>query len=604
MPPHDVLALPGSASRKDNPDEPRGDRISRMQWLALVVLVIAVMSSVSLAVRPLVPVDETRYVSVAWEMWRTGSWFVPQLNGVAYDHKPPLLFWLIHLGWALFGVTEWWPRVIAPLCVLLAVFGLDRLSNRLWPDRPAAGRLGTLIFLTSFYISLSLTAVMFDMLLLACIAWGWVALHRAVTQRDWGGWLAYGLAMGLGILAKGPVALIYLIPPLLLSRWWAPVLRTRSPGYMSASALIVAAAVPLAWLLAASETGSFDYIGKLVVDQTVNRVNGEMGHPRPWYWYVPLLFLLPMPWSLWPPAWRTLRQISVMWNDRSSRFAIGTLLVVLVLLSLVAGKQVHYLIPALAMGSLVLGRSLCEQHETSARTVLPPAFLMGSVGLIVLLLAKQDVLSSAGEVRVLPLWAMLLFGVIAASLIASRPRSVPAAVRAMTLAALAFSVVSLSGVFSTIAPRYDLARAAKFIHQQQTLGRDVAYVGNYQGEFTFLGRLQRPLAPLKPVEVPVWLQLHPNGLVVSRLKRVDPEADLKVEFSQPYKTDRLLMYQHKESVANGSKRSDEAIGGPDIFQTWQDADRRSTQRPARADGDDLGDSENENEKTTVKRASG
>ena len=45
------------------------------------------------------PVDETRYLAVAWDMWREGNFLVPHLNGEPYSHKPPLLFWLIHLAY-------------------------------------------------------------------------------------------------------------------------------------------------------------------------------------------------------------------------------------------------------------------------------------------------------------------------------------------------------------------------------------------------------------------------------------------------------------------------------------------------------------------------
>jgi 4-amino-4-deoxy-L-arabinose transferase-like glycosyltransferase len=72
-------------------------------WGVLVV--------VALTVRPLLPVDETRYLSVAWEMWLRHDWLVPHLNGSPYPDKPPLLFWGILLGWRVFGVNVWWPRL-------------------------------------------------------------------------------------------------------------------------------------------------------------------------------------------------------------------------------------------------------------------------------------------------------------------------------------------------------------------------------------------------------------------------------------------------------------------------------------------------------------
>jgi len=44
------------------------------------------------------PIDETRYLAVAWEMRQTGEFLVPHLNGALYSQKPPLLFWLINAG--------------------------------------------------------------------------------------------------------------------------------------------------------------------------------------------------------------------------------------------------------------------------------------------------------------------------------------------------------------------------------------------------------------------------------------------------------------------------------------------------------------------------
>ena len=59
-----------------------------------IVILWLLLIAVNLAIRPLMPIDETRYVSVAWEMWTRGDFLVPYLNGEAYSHKPPLLFWM------------------------------------------------------------------------------------------------------------------------------------------------------------------------------------------------------------------------------------------------------------------------------------------------------------------------------------------------------------------------------------------------------------------------------------------------------------------------------------------------------------------------------
>ena len=62
-------------------------------WTGLWVLVMAA----AISTRPPLPVDETRYLAVAWEMWQGGNYLVPHLNFEPYSHKPPLLFWLINI---------------------------------------------------------------------------------------------------------------------------------------------------------------------------------------------------------------------------------------------------------------------------------------------------------------------------------------------------------------------------------------------------------------------------------------------------------------------------------------------------------------------------
>src|SRR3569833_382645 len=49
------------------------------------------------------PMFSTRTLAVAWEMWAHGHWLVPHINGDPYSEKVPLLFWVVHAGWAVEG---------------------------------------------------------------------------------------------------------------------------------------------------------------------------------------------------------------------------------------------------------------------------------------------------------------------------------------------------------------------------------------------------------------------------------------------------------------------------------------------------------------------
>ena len=84
------------------------------QWVLLWCIIVLAL----LYARPPMPIDETRYLSVAWEMWHSHNFLVPHINGEPYSQKPPLLFWFIHLFWSVFGVSEWAGILVGPLFAL------------------------------------------------------------------------------------------------------------------------------------------------------------------------------------------------------------------------------------------------------------------------------------------------------------------------------------------------------------------------------------------------------------------------------------------------------------------------------------------------------
>ena len=93
-----------------------------------VVLAVAVVMAALVAMRPLLPIDETRYLSVAWEMWLSGDPVHLTKNGQMYTHKTPLLFVLINLVWLITGVSEFAARMVGPACAVAMVAGTAALA--------------------------------------------------------------------------------------------------------------------------------------------------------------------------------------------------------------------------------------------------------------------------------------------------------------------------------------------------------------------------------------------------------------------------------------------------------------------------------------------
>jgi len=334
------------------------DQMLAWGWLPLFVLVVVV----ALVTRPLMPVDETRYLGVAWNMWSSGSWIVPLLNGEPYSHKPPLLFWLIHAGWAVFGVNEVTPRLVGPIFSLGSLFLVRAIARRLFPGRSTVAVLAPWVLLGTVYWLGFATMTMFDQLVVFFVLLGVVGLLE-VGQGRRRGWLWLFLGTALGTLAKGPFALIYLVPLTVAAPWWAGVGLSWRWFIQAGAVGFLGSCVALGWALWAASLGGPAYADAILWGQMAGRAVDAFDHAQPIYYYLWVLPLLFLPWTLLLPglvrrAWTDRAPGQSPWIEpRFGRLLLAWAVVPFVLLSLASGKLPHYvlpMIPALSLAASVL----------------------------------------------------------------------------------------------------------------------------------------------------------------------------------------------------------------------------------------------------------
>jgi len=510
-------------------------------WLAslLGLLVAAALA------RPLLPIDETRYAAVAWEMWSRGDFLVPHLNGRPYHHKPPLLFWLMHAGWAVFGVNEWWPRLISPLFAGGTLVLTYRLGRELWPAQPEVARMAPFILLASLLFAYFAAALMFDAMLAFFVALGVLGLvraWRADESRRAGGFMLLTLGMGGALYAKGPVALLHLLPLALFAPWWMRGQRPRWGRWYAgvALSLLGAAAVILAWAVPAGLSGGEAYRAAIFWGQTANRMVDSFAHKAPWWFYLQWLPLMLAPWLLWPRWWglgRGWRALpAVLEHDSGVRLALFGALFVLVFFSFVSGKRVHYLLPEFALFALLAARALAGSPAGRWGLAAPAASLMFVGAGVAVATPWLD--TRLGGAVAAP-WLQgggvlaLLAGVV---LVTQRPADALRDVRRVATATVVAAFGLLAGFDGAMREPYDLDAVALRLAQFEREGRPVASEGKYHGQWTLAGRLRRPLIELPETEIGAWLTAHPEGrvLIVYRQPAELP-AGVRVEYSRRYR---------------------------------------------------------------------
>ena len=500
----------------------------------------AVFAVASIWLRPLWPVDETRYASVAWEMWLRGDFLVPYINGQPYSDKPPLLFWLIQLGWGLFGVNDWWPRLVAPLCALAAVPLMLQLGRLLWPQEREAHLGAVWVLFGTLLFAAFVTLTMMDLPLLLCAMAGMIGVLNLSHENRMPGLLWLGAGIGLGVLAKGPVILLHVLPAAVAAPWWAPQLKGRLARWYGDLFLgvLVGAAIALAWALPAGWSGGAAYREAIFWGQTAGRVSESFAHRAPWWYYAPLLPMILFPWFVWPRFWRG---ISI--TDQGQKFLAAWLILTLVGFSLVSGKQAKYLVPLLPAFALFAGHALARARARSWDMLLPAAGYLAAAATLAWLRARPEAMRLPDWAVGVPLWPILLLGLAGPALLLAMRKPTAVQARALAFTTLFGAAVIGAGLLPAFVPYGDPGPTARRLAALQEEHVPLAHLGKYHGQYNFAGRLRAPIDIIDPPGLKAWVAAHPGGRVLLVEGRRFPEGGPGPEYQSPFRGTWLQLWR-------------------------------------------------------------
>ncbi len=313
--------------------------------------------------------DEGRYAEIAREMLRGGSKIVPHLNYVAYVEKPPLLYWLTTLSFAVFGLSEFAARFPVAMSALVGVLATYFFALRTFGRRHAI-LAGAILATTPIYAVMA-QVLTTDMVLTALVTIANFALF--IHWRDGPGsrwcWIAY-LAMGFAVLAKGPVGVALPILSMLVFLAWRSELRGAIRKFHVVGGLALTSLIAAPWFLAMTiiEPGFFDFY---FVGEHFRRIfDSSYSHTEPIYYYIPVVALGLIPWSMLVPflTWRDAQK-----ND-ARRFCLVAAVVTLVAFSLASAKLIPYILPAIPPLAILLADGLisCAWPGPNSRAALRP----------------------------------------------------------------------------------------------------------------------------------------------------------------------------------------------------------------------------------------
>jgi 4-amino-4-deoxy-L-arabinose transferase-like glycosyltransferase len=339
--------------------------MSRLAALSATILFLAALLTAPFF--PLIDPDEGYYPATAAESVDAGRGWDLQFNGKPRWDKPVLAYALIEEAFAVFGRNTTAARLPSALegGILVLIVGVlvGRLAGRRAGGLSAAvlaTTLGVQIFSRVAHPEIGIVlAITTTQLLIA------VWLTSPPGERSVMLPLLIGLAVGFGLLAKGPVAMVL---PLLAAAAAAPLVcdlrdRWRETLRVAAIVIVVALAIAAPWYAAMTIRHGMVFIREALWQHNFGRYMGQAFQHRA----SPLFFVLPtaigmLPWTaLLPAACNRIRRREA--DTRSAlRICMGAAAATAFLFySLSASKLASYALVFLPPLSVLVGVYLDEE---------------------------------------------------------------------------------------------------------------------------------------------------------------------------------------------------------------------------------------------------
>ena len=340
--------------------------------------------------------DEPRYAQVAREMLDRSDWVTPTLQGKAWLEKPVLYYWQAMLSFRAFGVSDQAARLPAAFDAAGLIAAIYFFLRRF---RRGSELDGALIAASCAGMIGFAHAAATDMPLAACFAIALLAWYAWYESRRQIYLAAFYVFLGLGTLAKGPVApalsAVIIIVFVAVKRDWLAILHTVwIPG------ILFYLAVTLPWYVAV-QLRNPEFFRFFILEHNLARFSSDVYHHRqPFWFYLPVFLLAMMPWTL-VLVLAVVERARLVWlegkeafsspEDSWPLFLLIWMFVPILFFSASQSKLPGYILPAVAAGALLVAEYLAARRNEEKKLPLLFAAAQGVLcGLLIFVALSAD----------------------------------------------------------------------------------------------------------------------------------------------------------------------------------------------------------------------
>jgi 4-amino-4-deoxy-L-arabinose transferase-like glycosyltransferase len=315
--------------------------------------------------------EEGRRILPAVTMLDTGNYLVPQVGSEPYYRKPPLVNWLVAASFKITGArNEWTARLPSALCILAVAIAFLTVARR--SLGPNGSLIAALVWLVNFGTIekgrlIEIEALYVSLFGLAFIFWlSWWQERRS----SWLTWTVPWIFLGLGLLAKGPLHLLFFYAVVAAVLYRERKLRKlfsvhHIAGLLIMTGIFAAWAIPY-WLAMRDANVAQNWSAQLT-----GRLTGDDFKLRSWLLNIPRGLAYFLPWILLLPLVAKTKWATNSDRDLARALGWGAALPFL-LVNLLPGGLPRYAMPALVPACWLMAMTLAAENVRWRGKIVEP----------------------------------------------------------------------------------------------------------------------------------------------------------------------------------------------------------------------------------------
>jgi len=455
--------------------------------------------------------DEAKNSECAREMLERGDWVVPTFNYELRTDKPPLHYYFMMMGYTIFGANEFGARFFSSVFGVLTILITFFYMRKFYGFRMAL--LTVIILLSSLHFLLEFHLAVPDPYLIFFMTLAYFSFYDFYRFGKKNALFLLYLAIGLGTLAKGPVAialpgLVFLIFLLLRKGKQWTLIKSYKPLW--GALLVLAINVP--WYYMVGVETNWEWIRGFFLEHNINRfVDTKHGHGGFFLMTPAYVFLGMLPFAVFMVQ-AMYRNSKIFRSDDFMTYSFLIAVIIIVFFTISGTKLPNYTIPAYPFLAAIIAYFLTMQANPRKKW---PFYLhlFFAIVMPLLLFGAFHYEETLSHLKPLASWFAVLPAAAVIALIFQYRNQFKNAINSLIFGWIAASML----FFFIIYPEMDEENPVYKTYQEIDLNeKNVAYFGKFNPAYVFY--LKRKVPELKnPGEVKTFLEKE--DAVVLTIKR-------------------------------------------------------------------------------------